>query len=85
MSHSSTTCSLSLFRRSFGTVSHSSPTWSLSKSKEESDSSSTEETGQAYVVGKDLHLCCCCFSSHLKCTFVFVSIQSQLLRRLLDS
>uniref|UniRef100_G3PVK5 Protein tyrosine phosphatase non-receptor type 13 n=1 Tax=Gasterosteus aculeatus aculeatus TaxID=481459 RepID=G3PVK5_GASAC len=66
MSHSSTTCSLSLFRRSFGTVSHSSPTWSLSKSKEESDSSSTEETGQAYVVGKDLHMCCCCFSSHLK-------------------
>uniref|UniRef100_A0AAQ4RS97 Tyrosine-protein phosphatase non-receptor type 13 n=1 Tax=Gasterosteus aculeatus aculeatus TaxID=481459 RepID=A0AAQ4RS97_GASAC len=43
-----------------------SPTWSLSKSKEESDSSSTEETGQAYVVGKDLHMCCCCFSSHLK-------------------
>ncbi|KAL6096748.1 ptpn13 [Pungitius sinensis] len=41
--------------KSFGTVSHSSPTWSLSKSKKESDSSSTEETGQAYVVGVSMH------------------------------
>uniref|UniRef100_A0A3B4UZV0 Tyrosine-protein phosphatase non-receptor type 13 n=1 Tax=Seriola dumerili TaxID=41447 RepID=A0A3B4UZV0_SERDU len=43
----------SLFLRSFGTVSHSSPAWSLSRSKKESDSSSIEDTGQAYVVGKD--------------------------------
>uniref|UniRef100_A0A3B4X0U1 Tyrosine-protein phosphatase non-receptor type 13 n=1 Tax=Seriola lalandi dorsalis TaxID=1841481 RepID=A0A3B4X0U1_SERLL len=43
----------SLFLRSFGTVSHSSPVWSLSRSKKESDSSSIEDTGQAYVVGKD--------------------------------
>ncbi|XP_023264402.1 tyrosine-protein phosphatase non-receptor type 13 isoform X3 [Seriola lalandi dorsalis] len=36
--------------KSFGTVSHSSPVWSLSRSKKESDSSSIEDTGQAYVV-----------------------------------
>uniref|UniRef100_A0A4W6CBS6 Protein tyrosine phosphatase non-receptor type 13 n=1 Tax=Lates calcarifer TaxID=8187 RepID=A0A4W6CBS6_LATCA len=35
---------------SFGTVSHGSPVWSLSRSKKESDSSSIEDTGQAYVV-----------------------------------
>ncbi|XP_041825930.1 tyrosine-protein phosphatase non-receptor type 13 isoform X2 [Melanotaenia boesemani] len=32
-------------------VSHSSPAWRLSKSKKESDSSSLEDTGQAYVLG----------------------------------
>ncbi|XP_056289173.1 tyrosine-protein phosphatase non-receptor type 13 [Pseudoliparis swirei] len=36
--------------KSFVTVSQSISAWSLSKSKKESDSSSTEETGQAYVV-----------------------------------
>ncbi|XP_074474220.1 tyrosine-protein phosphatase non-receptor type 13 isoform X2 [Sebastes fasciatus] len=41
--------------KSFGTVSHSSPTWSHSKSKKEEDSSSTEDTGQAYVVGVSMH------------------------------
>ncbi|XP_049909066.1 tyrosine-protein phosphatase non-receptor type 13 isoform X1 [Epinephelus moara] len=41
--------------KSFGTVSHSSPVWSLSRSKKESDSSSIEDTGQAYVVGVSMH------------------------------
>ncbi|XP_054468275.1 tyrosine-protein phosphatase non-receptor type 13 isoform X2 [Anoplopoma fimbria] len=41
--------------KSFGTVSHSSPVWSLSMPKKDSDSSSTEETGQAYVVGVSMH------------------------------
>uniref|UniRef100_A0A672HFQ7 Tyrosine-protein phosphatase non-receptor type 13 n=1 Tax=Salarias fasciatus TaxID=181472 RepID=A0A672HFQ7_SALFA len=37
---------------SFGVASHSSPAWSLNK--KESDSSSLEDTGQAYVVGKSI-------------------------------
>ncbi|XP_040914460.1 tyrosine-protein phosphatase non-receptor type 13 isoform X3 [Toxotes jaculatrix] len=41
--------------KSFGTVSHSSPAWSLSRSKKESDSSSIEDSGQAYVVGVSMH------------------------------
>ncbi|XP_070780338.1 tyrosine-protein phosphatase non-receptor type 13 isoform X2 [Enoplosus armatus] len=41
--------------KSFGTVSHSSPAWSLNRSKRESDSSSIEDTGQAYVVGVSMH------------------------------
>ncbi|XP_050928891.1 LOW QUALITY PROTEIN: tyrosine-protein phosphatase non-receptor type 13 [Lates calcarifer] len=41
--------------KSFGTVSHGSPVWSLSRSKKESDSSSIEDTGQAYVVGVSMH------------------------------
>ncbi|KAM8827703.1 tyrosine-protein phosphatase non-receptor type 13 isoform 2-T2 [Spinachia spinachia] len=41
--------------QSFGSVSHSSPTWGLGKSKKESDSSSTEDAGQAYVVGVSMH------------------------------
>ncbi|XP_029371223.1 tyrosine-protein phosphatase non-receptor type 13 isoform X2 [Echeneis naucrates] len=39
----------------FGTMSHSSPVWSLAKSKKESDSSSIEDAGQAYVVGVSMH------------------------------
>ncbi|XP_041666705.1 tyrosine-protein phosphatase non-receptor type 13 isoform X2 [Cheilinus undulatus] len=38
--------------KSFGTVSHSSPAWSH---KKESDSSSIEDSGQAYVVGVSMH------------------------------
>lgn len=45
-----------LLLRSFSTVTHSSPAWSLSRSKKESDTSSIEDTGQAYVVGKDFDL-----------------------------
>lgn len=45
-----------LLLRSFGTVTHSSPVWSLTRSKKESDTSSVEDTGQAYVVGKDADL-----------------------------
>ncbi|XP_062290149.1 tyrosine-protein phosphatase non-receptor type 13 [Scomber scombrus] len=41
--------------KSFGSVSHSSPAWSRSRSKKESDSSSIEDTGQAYVVGVSMH------------------------------
>ncbi|XP_034080001.1 tyrosine-protein phosphatase non-receptor type 13 isoform X2 [Gymnodraco acuticeps] len=41
--------------KSLGAVSHSSPVWSVSSSKKESDSSSTEDTGQAYVVGVSMH------------------------------
>nr|XP_019937658.1 PREDICTED: tyrosine-protein phosphatase non-receptor type 13 isoform X3 [Paralichthys olivaceus] len=37
--------------KSYGTASYSSPAWSLSMSKKESDSSSIEDSGQAYVVG----------------------------------
>ncbi|XP_027137891.1 tyrosine-protein phosphatase non-receptor type 13 isoform X3 [Larimichthys crocea] len=41
--------------KSFGTVTHSSPAWSLSRSKKESDTSSIEDSGQAYVVGVSMH------------------------------
>ncbi|CAJ1070742.1 tyrosine-protein phosphatase non-receptor type 13 isoform X2 [Xyrichtys novacula] len=41
--------------KSFGLASHSSPAWSHSRSKKESDSSSLEDTGQAYVVGVSMH------------------------------
>ncbi|XP_051794612.1 tyrosine-protein phosphatase non-receptor type 13 isoform X4 [Acanthochromis polyacanthus] len=41
--------------KSFGTTSPGSPAWSLSRSKRESDSSSIEDTGQAYVVGVSMH------------------------------
>lgn len=45
-----------LLLRSFGTVTHSSAAWGLSRSKKESDSSSIEDTGHAYVIGKDSDL-----------------------------
>lgn len=35
-----------------GAVTNSSPVWNLSRSNKESDSSSIEDSGQAYVVGK---------------------------------
>uniref|UniRef100_A0A8C4F8Q1 Tyrosine-protein phosphatase non-receptor type 13 n=1 Tax=Dicentrarchus labrax TaxID=13489 RepID=A0A8C4F8Q1_DICLA len=41
--------------KSFGPVTHNSPPWSLSTSKKESDSSSIEDAGQAYVVGVSMH------------------------------
>ncbi|XP_072227811.1 tyrosine-protein phosphatase non-receptor type 13 isoform X2 [Leuresthes tenuis] len=41
--------------KSLTAVSHSSPAWRLSKSKKESDSSTTEDAGQAYVVGVSMH------------------------------
>ncbi|XP_035040325.2 tyrosine-protein phosphatase non-receptor type 13 isoform X2 [Hippoglossus stenolepis] len=41
--------------KSFSTASYSSPTWSLSMSKKESDSSSMEDNGQAYVVGVSMN------------------------------
>ncbi|XP_034565082.1 tyrosine-protein phosphatase non-receptor type 13 isoform X2 [Notolabrus celidotus] len=41
--------------KSFGAVPHSSPGWSHNMSKRESDSSSIEDTGQAYVVGVSMH------------------------------
>ncbi|XP_067340068.1 tyrosine-protein phosphatase non-receptor type 13 isoform X3 [Channa argus] len=41
--------------KSSGPVSHSSLAWSLNQSKKESDSSSIEDTGQAYVVGVSMH------------------------------
>ncbi|XP_030291988.1 tyrosine-protein phosphatase non-receptor type 13 isoform X2 [Sparus aurata] len=41
--------------KSFSTVTHSSPAWSLNRSKKESDSSSIEDTGHAYVVGVSMH------------------------------
>nr|XP_046232099.1 tyrosine-protein phosphatase non-receptor type 13 isoform X2 [Scatophagus argus] len=41
--------------KSFGAVTHSSPAWNLSRSKKESDSSSIEDAGQAYVVGVSMH------------------------------
>ncbi|KAK5852166.1 hypothetical protein PBY51_023658 [Eleginops maclovinus] len=52
---SSDTDSISHQDKSLGTVSHSSPVWSVSRAKKESDSSSTEDTGQAYVVGVSMH------------------------------
>ncbi|XP_029921102.1 tyrosine-protein phosphatase non-receptor type 13 isoform X2 [Myripristis murdjan] len=39
----------------FGTVTHNSPAWSLNRFKKESDSSSVEDAGQAYVVGVSMH------------------------------
>lgn len=47
----------SLLPRSFATASYSSPAWSRSRSKKESDSSSIEDSGQAYVEGKVAGLC----------------------------
>ncbi|KAM7368864.1 hypothetical protein PAMP_013169 [Pampus punctatissimus] len=44
--------------KSFGSVSHGSPAWSRSRSKKESDSSSIEDTGQAYVVGVSMQSSC---------------------------
>uniref|UniRef100_A0A672YZ08 Tyrosine-protein phosphatase non-receptor type 13 n=1 Tax=Sphaeramia orbicularis TaxID=375764 RepID=A0A672YZ08_9TELE len=44
-----------LLLRSFGSASHSSPAWSHRRAKKESDSSSIEDTGQAYVVGVSMH------------------------------
>ncbi|XP_030005570.1 tyrosine-protein phosphatase non-receptor type 13 isoform X2 [Sphaeramia orbicularis] len=41
--------------KSFGSASHSSPAWSHRRAKKESDSSSIEDTGQAYVVGVSMH------------------------------
>ncbi|XP_012735223.2 tyrosine-protein phosphatase non-receptor type 13 isoform X3 [Fundulus heteroclitus] len=41
--------------KSLGAVFHSSPSWHLHQSKKESDSSSIEDTGQAYVVGVSMH------------------------------
>ncbi|XP_026152952.1 tyrosine-protein phosphatase non-receptor type 13 isoform X2 [Mastacembelus armatus] len=41
--------------RSLGTVSHSSPAWSPNQSTKESDTSSIEDTGQAYVIGVSMH------------------------------
>lgn len=35
-----------------GAVTNSSPVWNLSRSNKESDASSVEDSGQAYVVGK---------------------------------
>ncbi|KAM4634950.1 tyrosine-protein phosphatase non-receptor type 13 isoform 3-T4 [Polymixia lowei] len=39
----------------FGTVALSSPAWNLNRFKKESDSSSIEDAGQAYVVGVSMH------------------------------
>uniref|UniRef100_A0A671VDL7 Protein tyrosine phosphatase non-receptor type 13 n=1 Tax=Sparus aurata TaxID=8175 RepID=A0A671VDL7_SPAAU len=47
---------------SFSTVTHSSPAWSLNRSKKESDSSSIEDTGHAYVVVYSCNLNKCCLS-----------------------
>ncbi|KAM6902666.1 tyrosine-protein phosphatase non-receptor type 13 isoform 2-T2 [Xenentodon cancila] len=41
--------------KSFGALPHSSPAWRLNNSKKESDSSSLEDAGQAYVVGVSMH------------------------------
>ncbi|XP_017263263.1 tyrosine-protein phosphatase non-receptor type 13 isoform X2 [Kryptolebias marmoratus] len=41
--------------KSFGAVYNSSPSWRLNQPKKESDSSSIEDTGQAYVVGVSMH------------------------------
>ncbi|XP_076613627.1 tyrosine-protein phosphatase non-receptor type 13 isoform X2 [Chaetodon auriga] len=41
--------------KSFGTVTYSSPAWSFTRSKKESDTSSIEDTGQAYVLGVSMH------------------------------
>uniref|UniRef100_A0A3Q2Q9T7 Protein tyrosine phosphatase non-receptor type 13 n=1 Tax=Fundulus heteroclitus TaxID=8078 RepID=A0A3Q2Q9T7_FUNHE len=43
------------FQQSLGAVFHNSPSWHLHQSKKESDSSSIEDTGQAYVVGVSMH------------------------------
>uniref|UniRef100_A0A671VAH9 Protein tyrosine phosphatase non-receptor type 13 n=1 Tax=Sparus aurata TaxID=8175 RepID=A0A671VAH9_SPAAU len=51
-----------LLFRSFSTVTHSSPAWSLNRSKKESDSSSIEDTGHAYVVVYSCNLNKCCLS-----------------------
>ncbi|XP_011602895.2 tyrosine-protein phosphatase non-receptor type 13 isoform X2 [Takifugu rubripes] len=52
---SSDTNSLLLQQEKSGTVTNSSPVWNLSRSNKESDSSSTEDSGQAYVVGVSMH------------------------------
>uniref|UniRef100_A0A3Q3MR53 Protein tyrosine phosphatase non-receptor type 13 n=1 Tax=Mastacembelus armatus TaxID=205130 RepID=A0A3Q3MR53_9TELE len=48
-------------------VSHSSPAWSPNQSTKESDTSSIEDTGQAYVIGLSVKitnvLCLCCTDS----------------------
>ncbi|KAK5617687.1 hypothetical protein CRENBAI_001665 [Crenichthys baileyi] len=41
--------------KSLGAAFHSSPSWHHSQSKKESDSSSIEDNGQAYVVGVSMH------------------------------
>ncbi|KAM3873959.1 tyrosine-protein phosphatase non-receptor type 13 [Diretmus argenteus] len=41
--------------KGFSTVAHGSPAWSLNRFKKESDSSSIEDAGQAYVVGVSMH------------------------------
>ncbi|XP_075899666.1 tyrosine-protein phosphatase non-receptor type 13 isoform X4 [Nelusetta ayraudi] len=41
--------------KSFVSLSHSSPGWSLSRSKKESDSSSLEDAGPPYVLGVSMH------------------------------
>ncbi|XP_030598191.1 tyrosine-protein phosphatase non-receptor type 13 isoform X2 [Archocentrus centrarchus] len=41
--------------KSFGTAPLSTAAWNTSKSKKESDSSSIEDTGQAYVLGVSMH------------------------------
>uniref|UniRef100_A0A3P8NMH9 Tyrosine-protein phosphatase non-receptor type 20 n=1 Tax=Astatotilapia calliptera TaxID=8154 RepID=A0A3P8NMH9_ASTCA len=48
--------------KSFGIPPLSSAAWSTSMSKKESDSSSIEDTGQAYVVGKNADLRCHVFN-----------------------
>ena len=52
-----TSVSHSSLLRAFGSVAHSSPAWSSRRCNKESDSSSIEDTGQAYVVGKAVDLC----------------------------
>uniref|UniRef100_A0A7N8XN27 Protein tyrosine phosphatase non-receptor type 13 n=1 Tax=Mastacembelus armatus TaxID=205130 RepID=A0A7N8XN27_9TELE len=60
-------CFYFLVLRSLGTVSHSSPAWSPNQSTKESDTSSIEDTGQAYVIGLSVKitnvLCLCCTDS----------------------
>uniref|UniRef100_A0A671VAE5 Tyrosine-protein phosphatase non-receptor type 13 n=1 Tax=Sparus aurata TaxID=8175 RepID=A0A671VAE5_SPAAU len=46
----------SLAHQQNNTVTHSSPAWSLNRSKKESDSSSIEDTGHAYVVVRQMYL-----------------------------
>ncbi|XP_068190464.1 tyrosine-protein phosphatase non-receptor type 13 isoform X3 [Antennarius striatus] len=41
--------------RSADAVTHSGPAWSVSRSRKESDSSSVEDGGQAYVLGVSMH------------------------------
>uniref|UniRef100_A0A671V945 Tyrosine-protein phosphatase non-receptor type 13 n=1 Tax=Sparus aurata TaxID=8175 RepID=A0A671V945_SPAAU len=52
----------SLAHQQNNTVTHSSPAWSLNRSKKESDSSSIEDTGHAYVVVYSCNLNKCCLS-----------------------